>query len=143
MGRLSHILSFVACNPALANPLGSFHIFLHVSSIAASILLIVVGERAIRQCVCIILELAPYRSNICLIPAGSGAASTAVVMFVMVSSVHERCAIGLREAVRDVPRYLPGRGSSWEMAVMGVPRIVTWARRAIRASSRSFFVFSF
>jgi len=51
---------------------------------------------------------------------GIGVARTALLIVVMVSIVHLRCAFGLREAVRTVPRYPPGSGSSCDMIVMGV-----------------------
>ena len=62
------------------------------------------GESAIRQCVCIILELAPYRRRRCFTPGGRGVARTALLIVAKVSIVHLRCAFGLREAVRVVPR---------------------------------------
>ena len=62
-----------------------------------------VGESAIRQCVCIILELAPYRRRRCFTPGGR-VARIALLMVVKVSIVHLMCAFGLREAVRVVPK---------------------------------------
>ena len=62
------------------------------------------GESAIRQWVCIILELAPYSSNRCLISSGRGVERIALLMLVRVSRVHARCALGHRDAVRAVPR---------------------------------------
>ncbi len=53
-------------------------------------------------------------------PDGSGVARTALLIVVMLSIVHLRCAFGLREAVRVVPRYPPGSGSSRDIIVMGV-----------------------
>jgi hypothetical protein len=53
-------------------------------------------------------------------PDGRGVARTALLILVMVSIVHLRCAVGLKEAVRTVPRYPHGSGSSCEMIVMGV-----------------------
>jgi hypothetical protein len=51
--------------------------------------------------------------------------------------VHCRCATGERDAVRDVPKYPPGRDSSWVRELMGRPARVMCARRARRASSRA------
>ena len=62
------------------------------------------GERAVRQCVCVILELAPYRSRRCLIFGGRGVVSTALLMVARTSSVHLRCALGQRDAVSAVSR---------------------------------------
>ena len=53
-------------------------------------------------------------------PGGSGVARTALLIVVMVSIVHLRCAFGLREAVRTVPRSPPGSGSSCDIIVMGL-----------------------
>ena len=53
-------------------------------------------------------------------PGGSGVARTALLIVVMVSIVHLSYAFGLREAVRAVPRYSPGSGSSCDIIVMGV-----------------------
>jgi hypothetical protein len=66
---------------------------------------IAVGERAMRQGVCIIiLELAPYRKRRCLIFGGRGVVSTALLMVVRTSSVHLRSALGQRDVVSAVPR---------------------------------------
>ncbi len=60
-------------------------------------------KRAIRQCPCIILDLAPYRRR-CLMPGRRGVDGTALLMVDKVSIVHLRCSFGQREAVRAVPR---------------------------------------
>jgi hypothetical protein len=75
-----------------------------VDSSEESIEVIAAGERAMRQWVCIILELAPYRRRRCLILGGRGVVSTALLMVVMTSSVHMRWALGQREAVSAVTR---------------------------------------
>ena len=62
------------------------------------------GESAIRQFMSMILELAPYERRRCFTPGGSGGARTALLIVAKVSVVHLRCAFGLREAVRVVPR---------------------------------------
>ncbi len=49
------------------------------------------GGSAIRQRVCMILELDPYRRRRFLIPGGRGVARTALVMVYKVSMVHLRC----------------------------------------------------
>ena len=66
--------------------------------------MIVVGESALRQCVCMILELAPYRRRRCFTPGGRAVARTALLIVDKVSMVHLRSAFGLREAVRTVPK---------------------------------------
>ena len=48
-----------ACNPALGNLFGRRHVLRQVASNDESMEVIAAGERATRQCVCIILELAP------------------------------------------------------------------------------------
>ena len=65
---------------------------------------IAVGERAMRQCECIILELAPYRRRRCLIFGGSGVVSSALLMVARTSSVQLRWALGQRDVVSAVPR---------------------------------------
>ena len=90
--------------PALGKPLGSFQILRHMALSLDSIIVIDAGESVIRQCVRILLELAPYRRRRCCIPDGSGVARTALLIVDKVSIVHLRYASGLREAVRAVPR---------------------------------------
>ena len=53
-------------------PLGSFQIVRDVASSLESIAAIDVGESDTRQCVCMILELAPYRRRRCFTPDGRG-----------------------------------------------------------------------
>ncbi len=65
---------------------------------------IAVGERAMRQCVCNILELVPYRRRRCLICGGRGVVCIALLMVARTSSVHLRCALGQRDDVSEVPR---------------------------------------
>jgi hypothetical protein len=72
VGRLRPSSSCGACNPALGKPLGRRHNFRQVASSRESMEVIAVGERAMRQRVCIILELAPYRRRRCLIFGGRG-----------------------------------------------------------------------
>ncbi len=59
VGRLRPSSSCGACSPALGNPSGRRHILRQVASSEASMEVIAHGERAMRQYVCIILELAP------------------------------------------------------------------------------------
>ena len=66
VGRLKPSSSCGAFNPALGKPLGRHQIFRQVASSRESMEVIAVGERAMRQCVCIILEMAPYRRRRCL-----------------------------------------------------------------------------
>ena len=75
-----------------------------VASSEESMEVIAAGDRAMRQCVCIILELAPYSRSRCFMLGGRGVFSTALLMVVMTPSVHWRCAFGHREAVSAVPR---------------------------------------
>ena len=65
---------------------------------------IAVGERVMRQCVCMLLELAPYKRRRCLIFGGRGVVSIALLMVARTSSVHLRCALGQRDVVSAVPR---------------------------------------
>ena len=104
VGRLRPSSSCGACNPALGNPFGRHHILRHVASSLESMVVMIVGESAMRQCVCMILELAPYRRRCYFIPGGRGVARTALLIAAKVSVVHLRCAFGLREAVRAVPK---------------------------------------
>ena len=104
VGRFSLKSPSGACRPALAKPLGSFQILRHVASSLESILVIYAGESAIRQCVCMILELAPYKRRRCFTPDGRGVDRTALLIVDKVAIVHLRCAFGLREDVRVVPR---------------------------------------
>jgi hypothetical protein len=104
VGRLRPNSSRGACRPSLGNPLGRFHIFRQVASNLESMEIMALGESAIRQWVCIILELAPYSSNRCLIPDGRGVERIALLMLAKVSEVHAMCALGQRDAERVVPR---------------------------------------
>jgi hypothetical protein len=51
-----------------------------------------------------ILELAPYRRRRCFTPGGRGVARTALLIVDKVLMVHVRCAFGLKDAVRAVPK---------------------------------------
>ena len=75
-----------------------------MASSSESIIVIDVGESAIRQYACMILELAPYRRRRCFTPGGRGVARTALLIVVKVSIVQLRCDFGRREAVKAVPR---------------------------------------
>ncbi len=65
---------------------------------------IAAGERAMRQYVCIILELAPYRRRRCLMFEGKEVVSTALLMVAMTSSAPLRWDLGQRDDVSAVPR---------------------------------------
>jgi hypothetical protein len=104
VGRLRPNSSCGACRPALGNPLGRFHIFRQVASNLESMGVVALGASAMRQWVYIILELAPYSRNRCLIPGGRGVVRIALLMLARVSRVHARCALGHRDTVRAVPR---------------------------------------
>ncbi len=66
---------------------------------------------------------------------GKEALASALPINLNFSFVHRRWAFGQREAVRDAPRYPPGRVSSWERAPMGWPARLTWASLARKTSS--------
>ncbi len=91
-------------SPALGKPLRSFQILRQVASKKESTAIIDAGERAIRQWVCIILELAPYRRRRCLMFAGNGVLSTALLIGDITPSLHWRWALGLSDVVSGVPR---------------------------------------
>ena len=138
VGRLRPSSSCGAFNLALGNPFGRRHILRHVASSEESMEVIAAGERAMRQCVCIILEFAPYSRSRCFMLGGRGVFSTALLMVAMIPSVHWRWALGQRDGVRAVPRYPPGRGSSCDSTGMGVLFMRTWARRVCSDVYRSF-----
>jgi hypothetical protein len=94
-----------------------------------------VGDTAIRQCVCIILVLAPCKSKRCFIPSGRGVETIALLMLENVSRVHVRCALGHGDAVRAVPRYPLERISSCDMIGRGVLPTRMLARRDCNDSS--------
>ncbi len=71
---------------------------------------------------------------------GSGARLTALQMVSSCCFVYRRWASGHRDAVRAVPKYPPGRGSSWVRTPMRYLPRARWASRALGASSMSFFV---
>jgi hypothetical protein len=102
-----------------------------------SIIVIDAGDSAIRQCVCMLLELAPYMRRHCFIPGGRGVDWIALLMANRVSIVYLRCDFGLREAVRAVPIYPQGSGSSCDVIDMGMCPTRMLARWAWRAKSRS------
>jgi hypothetical protein len=137
IGRLSHSSFCGACRLVLENSLGRLHIFRQVASILESMEVMALGEGAITQCVCTILELAPYKSKRCLIPCGRDVERIALLILVRMSRVHARCALRHRDAVRAVPRYPPDSWSSFEMIGIGVLPTRMLATRARRAVSRS------
>ncbi len=104
VGRLRPSSSCGTCSPALGKPLGRHQTFRQVASSEESIEFIAIDERAMRQRVCIVLELAPYRRRLCLMFGGRGVFSTALSMVDMTSSVHLRWALGQRDVVSAVPR---------------------------------------
>ena len=73
------------------------------------------GDNPIKQCVCMILKIAPYRSKCCFMLDERSVEITALLMLERVSSVHLRCASSHSDAVRTVPRYPPGRVSSCDI----------------------------
>ena len=66
------------------------------------------GDNAIKQCMCMILEIAPYKSKRCFIPDGMGVEITTLLMLKRVSSAHLRCTLGYSDALRAVSRYPHG-----------------------------------
>jgi hypothetical protein len=100
-----------ACSPALGKPLGRHQNLRHVAFIVEFMEFIAAGDRAMRQFVCIVLELAPYRRRRCLMFGGKGVVSTALLMLAMTSSVYLRWGLRQRDAVSAVPMYPPGSGS--------------------------------
>jgi hypothetical protein len=106
-----------------------------VASIVESIEAMEVGDNAAKQCACMILELAPYRSKRCFMPCGRDVERYALLMLWRVSKVHARCALGHIDAVRAVPRCPPGRVASCEMIGNRVLPTRTLARRDCNASS--------
>jgi hypothetical protein len=89
---------------ALGNPLGRFHILRQVASNLDSMKVLALGKSAIRKCVCIILELAPYMSKRCLILGGRVVERIALLMLARGSRVHASCVIGHRDDVRAMHR---------------------------------------
>ena len=79
----------------MGKPFGSFQTLGHVASSLESKVVTYAGESAIRQCVSMILELAPYWRTRCFIPGGRGVARTALLIVDKVSIVHLRCVLGL------------------------------------------------
>ena len=74
-----------------------------MASSRQSMEVIAAGERAMRQCVCISLELPPYRRR-CLMFGDRGVVSTALLVVARASSVHLRWALGQSDVVSAVPR---------------------------------------
>jgi len=57
-----------------------------------------------KHVVCVIFELAPYRSKQWFVPGVRGVERTALLMLTRMSSVHIRCTFGHRDDMRAVPR---------------------------------------
>ena len=106
-----------------------------VASIVESIESMTVGDNAIKQCVCLILELSPYTSSRGFMCGGRGVVITALLMLNRVSIVHVRCALGHIDAVRAVPRDPSRRVSSCDIIDRGVLPTRTSTRRDCNASS--------
>ena len=70
---------------------------------------------AIKQCMCMTLEMASYRNKRCFMPGGRGVERTSLLMLERVSRVHVRCALGHSDTARAMPRYPPGRLSSCDI----------------------------
>ena len=110
VGKLRLNSSCGACRPALGSPLGRFHIFRQVASNLESMEVITLGDSAMRQWVCIILELALHRSSRCLIPGGKGIERIALLMLARVSRVQASCALGIGTRRGRCLGSLPGVG---------------------------------
>jgi hypothetical protein len=126
-GMVSPRSSRRAFSPALGKESERFHIFLNIFSTTESIFRMAVGERAMRQWVCVIFECVPYRRRRYFIWGGKGMFPSAFPICRSCAFVQWRCASGERDAVRDGPRYPPGRGSSWVKEPMVRPARVTRA----------------
>jgi hypothetical protein len=70
VGRLRPDSSRGAWRPALGNHLERFQILRQVANIVESIEATAVSNNAIKQCACLILELAPCRRSVVLYLAG-------------------------------------------------------------------------
>ena len=68
--------------------MGSFLIFRHVASSLKSMVVIAAIDSVIKQCVCMILELAPYKRRRCFIPGGRGVDRIVLLMIDKVAIVH-------------------------------------------------------
>ena len=119
----------------MGNPLGRFPNLRQDASIMVSIDAMAVGDNAIKQWVCMILEFAPYKSKRCFMHGGRGVERIALVMLWRVSRVYTRYALGHSDAIRAVPRYPPGRVSSYEMIGNVVLTTRMLARRDCSVSS--------
>ena len=139
VGRLRPTLSSGAWRHTPGSPLGRFQILRQVASIVESIEVMSVGDNAIKQCVCMISDLAPYRSKRYFMPGGRGVERIALLMLERVSKVHVRYDLGHTDVVRAVPRYPPRRVSSCDIIGSGVFPTRTLARRSCNASSRCAF----
>ncbi len=135
VGKLRHSSFCGAWRHVLGDPLGRLQILRQVASIVESIEAMVVGDHAIKQCVYMILELIPYRSNRHFMPDRRGVERTDLLMLERVSRVHARCALGHSDSARAVSRYRHGRVSSFCIVGSGVLPTRTLARRDCYASS--------
>jgi hypothetical protein len=76
-----------------------------VASIVDSIEAMAVGDNAIKQCVCMILELALDRSMRWLIRGGRVVERNAFMALERVFRFHVKCALGYMNSARAVLRY--------------------------------------
>ena len=123
----------------MGNLLGRFQILRQFASIVESIEATAEGNNVIRQCVRMILELAPYRSKHCFMPSGRSVERIALLMLERVSRVHVMCALGHSDVVRAVPRYFPGRVSS--CAIIGSRVLLTHTLDKLDCNASSFCAF--
>jgi hypothetical protein len=91
-----------------------------VAPIVESIEAMAVVDTDIKQCVCIILELAPYKIKRCFMHGEKSVERSTLLMLERVSRVHVRYALGHSDAVSAVPRHPPWRVSSYDMIGSGV-----------------------
>jgi hypothetical protein len=119
VGRLRPNSLCGACRPALGSPLRRFHILRQFASKVDSIAEMAVGDNAIKQCVCMILELAPYKSRHYFMLYGRGVDSIALLMLDILWSVNCRCAFMQSDAGKVVPWHPLGRVSSCDIIGIG------------------------
>jgi len=87
----------------LGNSLGRFQMLRQVDSIMDSIEAMAMDNSAIKQRMCMILELAPNMSKRYFMHGGRGVERTALLMLERVSRVHVRCALRHSDVLSAVP----------------------------------------
>jgi hypothetical protein len=95
VGRLRPKSSWGACRSALGIFWGRFHILQQAASSVESVEVMALGDNAIRQRVCMILEIAPCRSRRCLFPGGGSVERIALQMVERVYCVNLNVLLGI------------------------------------------------